>query len=111
MHAQEKQQGRGRGGVVIALLSKKARKAWDKAGNMIIKPDVVAINGTVRMMSINIVVPLNNTWETLSIFNVYAPPPPHQTMMKTINASIGNCPKKGMSFRTLLSHQPETNSQ
>jgi hypothetical protein len=58
MHAQETQQGRGRGGVAIAL-SKKAQKAWDKAGNTIIKPDVAA-NGTVRMMSINIVVQLGH---------------------------------------------------
>jgi hypothetical protein len=72
MHAQEKQQGRGRGGVAIAL-SKKALKAWDKAGNTIIKPDL-AVDGTVRMMSIDIAVPSNKTWETLSIFNVYAPP-------------------------------------
>ena len=57
MHAQEKQQERGRGGVAIAL-SKKARKAWDKAGNTIIKPDV-AVNGTVRMMSIDIAVHRN----------------------------------------------------
>jgi hypothetical protein len=53
---------------------KKAKKAWDKAGNTIIKPDV-AVNGTVRMMSIDIAVPSNNTWETLSVYNVYAPPP------------------------------------
>jgi hypothetical protein len=72
MHAQEKQQGRGRGGVAIAL-SKKAKKTWDKADSTIIKPDV-AVNGTVRMMSIDIAVPSNNTWETLSIFNVYAAP-------------------------------------
>jgi exonuclease III len=72
MHTQEKQQGRGRGVVVIAL-SKKARKAWDKAGNTIIKPDVAG-DGTVRMMFIDIAVPSNKTWETISIFNVYAPP-------------------------------------
>ena len=72
MHAQEKQVGRGRGGVAIAL-SKKALKAWDKAGNIIIKPDL-SVDGTVRMMSIDITVPSNKSWETLSIFNVYAPP-------------------------------------
>jgi hypothetical protein len=71
MHAQEKQQGRGRGGVAITL-SKKALKAWDKAGNIIIKSNI-SIDGTVRMMSIDIAVPSNKTWETLTIFNVYAP--------------------------------------
>jgi hypothetical protein len=65
VHAQEKQHGRG--GVAIAL-SKKAQKAWDKAGNTIIKPDV-AVDSTVRMMSMDIAVPSNKTWETLSIFN------------------------------------------
>jgi hypothetical protein len=53
---------------------KKALKAWNKAGNIIIKPDV-AIDGMVRMMSIDLAVPWNNTWENLSLFNVYAPPP------------------------------------
>jgi hypothetical protein len=72
MHAQEKQIGRGRGGVAIAL-SKKALKAWDKAGNTIIKPNL-SVDGTVRMMSIDIAVPSNKSWETLLIFKVYAPP-------------------------------------
>jgi hypothetical protein len=71
MHAQEKQKGRGRGGVAIAL-SKKAWKAWDKVGNTITKPDV-AVDGKVRMMAIDIAVPSNNTWEALSIFNIRPP--------------------------------------
>jgi hypothetical protein len=85
LHAQEKQEGGGRGGIAIAL-SKKALKAWDKAGNTIIKPDI-AVDCMVRMMSIGIAVPSNNTWETLSISNIYAPP--HQIMMKTISITSG----------------------
>jgi hypothetical protein len=61
MHAQEKQEGKGRGGVAI-VLSKKVLKAWDKeADNTIIKSDI-SIDGLVRMMSIGFMVPLNKTW-------------------------------------------------
>jgi hypothetical protein len=72
MHAQEKQEGRGRGRVVIVLL-KKAVKAWDKAGNTIIKPDI-SIDGMARMMSIDIVVPSNKTWGSTANFQCLCPP-------------------------------------
>jgi hypothetical protein len=89
MHAQAKQQGRGRGGVAITML-KKALKAWDKAGNIIIKPNLL-IDGTVQMMSIDITVPSNKTWEMLSIFNVYAPP---WTTMNTKLTTSGRASSK-----------------
>jgi exonuclease III len=71
-HGPEKQSSsRGRGGLAIAL-SKKALKAWIRAG----KPDIRrhgVMDDTTRIMGIDLKVPVGKSFENLTIFNIYAP--------------------------------------
>ena len=71
-HAPEKQSsGRGRGGLAIAL-SKKALKAWERAG----KKELLrhgTMDDTTRIMAIELKVPAGKSFESLTIFNIYAP--------------------------------------
>jgi hypothetical protein len=71
-HGPEKQNSsRGRGGVAIGL-SKKALKAWARAGKKDIRRHGV-MDDTTRIMGIDLKVPSGNSFKNLTIFNVYAP--------------------------------------
>jgi exonuclease III len=71
-HGPKKQNSsRGRGGLAIGL-SQKAMKAWVRAG----KPDIRRhglMDDTTRIMGIDLRVPAGNSFENLTIFNIYAP--------------------------------------
>ena len=81
-HAPEKQSsGRGRGGLAIAL-SKRAMKAWERAG----KKDLLrhgVMDDTTRIMAIDLKVPAGNSFECITIFNVY-PPSTHRNSEEVV---------------------------
>jgi exonuclease III len=99
-HFPEKQSSsRGRGGLAIAL-SRKALKAWERAGKKDIRRHGV-MDETTRIMAIDLKVPAGKSFEVLTIFNVYAP------------STHGNAIKVVEDFWTALEDEitrtPETN--
>jgi exonuclease III len=67
----EQTSSRGRGGLAIGL-SRKALKAWTRAGKKEIRRHGT-MDGTTRIMGIDLRVPSGNSFEDLTIFNIYAP--------------------------------------
>jgi hypothetical protein len=72
-HSLEKQSSsRGRGGLAI-VLSRKALKAWERAGKKDIRRHGVMDETTRSMVAIDLKVPAGKSFEVLTIFNVCAP--------------------------------------